>query len=327
MWDVSHTIDNAGRHFNTPVLDEFIRSWLSLFSHSPKAQLQWKDRTGHSMRTFSDTRWWSKWEVLDQLLVMYGDVKGFLEDNPDVGQATRTKLLAILNDPVKASLLQIELAAVIDVGSPLVKATYNLEGDGALVLQCYEQICTVINSIQAAHNPNVRAIAERISSGDRNTFQQLTDYAKACVQGAQTYFLQKIGGDLGELVEAFKAARLFSPQKIIEMQPAADAVDSLKAFPFLKKQETLDGLKEELPQYLAKASDISSEIDPVDWWGRHSADLSKWSAAARQVILVQPSSAAAERVFSILNQSFGDQQQRALEDYVEASVQLQYNHR
>ena len=33
----------------------------------------------------------------------------------------------------------------------------------------------------------------------------------------------------------------------------------------------------------------------------------RWSAAACQIVLVQPSSAAAERVFSILNQSFGDQ--------------------
>ena len=117
--------------------------------------------------------------MMDQLLVMYGDVKGFLDDKPDVGQATRTKLSAILNDPLKASLLQIELAAVIDVGNPLVKATYNLEGEGALVLKCYEQICTVVNSIHAAHYPNVRAIAKRISSGDRSTCHQLTDYAKA----------------------------------------------------------------------------------------------------------------------------------------------------
>ena len=72
--------------------------------------------------------------MMDQLLVMYGDVKGFLDDNPDIGRATRSKLL---NDPVKSSLLQIELAAIIDVGTPLVKATYNLEGDGAVVLKCY----------------------------------------------------------------------------------------------------------------------------------------------------------------------------------------------
>ena len=30
----SHTIDNAGHHFSTPILDEFIRSWLALCPQS-----------------------------------------------------------------------------------------------------------------------------------------------------------------------------------------------------------------------------------------------------------------------------------------------------
>ena len=99
------------------------------------------------MRTSSDTRWWSKWEVMDQLLVMFGDVKGFLENNDDIGPATRSKLLAIFNDQAKAACLQIELAAIIDAGTLLVKATYNLEGDGPLVLMCYETTSTVVHSI------------------------------------------------------------------------------------------------------------------------------------------------------------------------------------
>ena len=41
----SHTIDNAGRKFETPVLDEFISSWISLFSHSSTAQLAWQGHT------------------------------------------------------------------------------------------------------------------------------------------------------------------------------------------------------------------------------------------------------------------------------------------
>ena len=51
------------------------------------------------------------------------------------------------------------------------------------------------------------------------------------------------------------------------------------------------------------------------------------SSSARKVFLVQPLSAAAECVFSMLNRSFGDQQQNSLEDYVEATNMLQYNKR
>ena len=77
------------------------------------------------------------------------------------------------------------------------------------------------------------------------------------------------------------------------------------------------GLKEELPAYLAEVADISPSFSPLEWWKMHSAELPIWSAAASKVLLVQPSSAVSERVFSLLNASFGDQQECAFQDYLE----------
>ena len=87
------------------------------------------------MGGYSPTRWWSKWELIYQLLLQFGDVKPFLEENEDLGPATQQKLLGILTDPQKYALLKIELAAVVDCGEPFVKATYALEGDGAVALE------------------------------------------------------------------------------------------------------------------------------------------------------------------------------------------------
>ena len=53
--------------------------------------------------------------------------------------------------------------------------------------------------------------------------------------------------------------------------------------------------------------------------------LPNWASAARKVLLVQPSSAASERVFSLLKASFQEQQDGTLQDYLEASLMLQYN--
>ena len=64
----SHTIDNVGKHFEFRVLDTFAQYWVSLFSHSAAARLAWKARTGTAMRTYSPTRWWSKWEVMNLVL-------------------------------------------------------------------------------------------------------------------------------------------------------------------------------------------------------------------------------------------------------------------
>ena len=75
----SHTIDHVGDNFDTPILHEFDILWVSLFSHTPHARLLWRTRTGRSMHSYSQTRWWSRWEVYEQLLTYFGDVTPFLD--------------------------------------------------------------------------------------------------------------------------------------------------------------------------------------------------------------------------------------------------------
>ena len=72
---------------------------------------------------------------------------------------------------------------------------------------------------------------------------------------------------------------------------------------------------------------ISPEIDPLHWWKAHESALPQWAEATWKVLLLQPSSAAAERVFSLLSNSFSSRQDSSLEDYVELSVMMQYNNR
>ena len=70
----------------------------------------------------------------------------------------------------------------------------------------------------------------------------------------------------------------------------------------------LSRLKQELLTYMAKATDAGMDIELLTWWKKYASDLPYWSSAACKVALVQPSSAAAERVFSHLNCSFHSQQ-------------------
>jgi hypothetical protein len=55
--------------------------------------------------------------------------------------------------------------------------------------------------------------------------------------------------------------------------------------------------------------------------------LGMWWEAVRLVVLVQPSSAAAERVFSLLKNFWTVQQTRSLSDTIRASLFLAYNKR
>lgn len=45
----SHTLDLVGEKFKTPLLASFCSYWISLFSHSPKTKLLWKNQTGKSV--------------------------------------------------------------------------------------------------------------------------------------------------------------------------------------------------------------------------------------------------------------------------------------
>ena len=322
----SHTMDHVGDRFHTPTLDVFVSAWMMLFSHSPKARLCWSARTGRAVKSFSKTRWWSRWEVVNQLLELFGDVQPFLEQQDDLGPATRSRMLSILQDPCKKMYLKVEMAAVVDAGKQFVQATYNLEGNGPLVLYCYEQIEASAHAIQVRHFSNTDAVIRELSVGQpAHVAPQLKVYAENCVQPGFDYFLSRFHGELGGTLAAFKAARLFLPHKVCELQPDASSVDSLTAFPFLRNEALLSAMKSELPSYLASASGVAPDIDPVSWWKHHSADLSHWASAVRLVLLILPSSAEAERVFSLLTCSFGLNQDSALRDYVEVSLMLQYN--
>ena len=133
---------------------------------------------------------------MKQVMEYFGDIGPFLEANPELSRATRKKLLDILNDPQVKAHVQIELAAIVDGGEPFVKATYKLEGDGPLVLHCYEVLNTVATSIQISHYPNVHGIAQVLSKGSQAHFQQWVDYAKGCVEPGLQYFLDKFSNEL-----------------------------------------------------------------------------------------------------------------------------------
>ena len=141
------------------------------------------------------------------------------------------------------------------------------------------------------------------------------------MQPGQDYFLSKMSNELKCCCDAFKAAQLFVPHKLHEMQPTAAETDQLKSLPFLGNAHVLHNLKAELSSYLAAASSATASINTLEWWASHHE--AHWAAAVQVVSLVQPSSAAVERIFSILKYSFGPQQDNSLQDYVQSSLMLQ----
>ena len=101
-----------------------------------------------------------------------------------------------------------------------------------------------------------------------------------------------------------KAVRLFASCKVIRIRPDANAINSLKAFPFLNFSTIIAGLNSELSDYLACAAGVPSE---VQFWQQESRDLPTWCASFCKVLLIQPTSAAAESIFFSIVKQFWPQ--------------------
>ena len=79
--------------------------------------------------------------------------------------------------------------------------------------------------------------------------------------------------------------------------------------------------------YIAAATDVNPDINVLTWWEIHEQEIPNWAKACKKILLIQSSSATSERVSSLLENSFRDNQACAREDYIEASIMLQYNQR
>lgn len=89
-------------------------------------------------------------------------------------------------------LLQIELAAVVDAGKPMVESTYILEGDGTLTWQCYEQLLIIQNSIHGANLPNLTALSRDVSGGNVALAQQYHQYGIAAIRPGWEYLTNTV---------------------------------------------------------------------------------------------------------------------------------------
>jgi hypothetical protein len=68
-------------------------------------------------------------------------------------------------------------------------------------------------------------------------------------------------------------------------------------------------------------------FDIGNWWRAEGNAMPAFKYVLRAVLTNAPNSIPPERVFSILNDTFDDDQRTALADYMELSLMLQFNER
>ena len=86
-------------------------------------------------------------------------------------------------------------------------------------------------------------------------------------------------------------------------------------------------IKEIKPASERQDADGKDTFSLLDFWRANETHVPCFAYVLRAVLANSPNSVPPERVFSILNNTFGDDQDRALADYIELALQLQYNKR
>jgi len=141
-----------------------------------------------------------------------------------------------------------------------------------------------------------------------------------------------------QITKRLKRLRFCNPYVVRRLAAGGGGVDEdavVNAFNALGRLDAADipGLREELPRYIESAVQLpdTEAVDEVQhaemYWRGHYAVFPCVAKVVRLAYTYATSSAAAERVFSILKASFGRGQKEALGDYVSLSVMSQMNKR
>lgn len=271
------------------------------------------------------------------------------------------RVTKLLKDKDKSAKLRMELAAVAIVFERFITSTYLLEGDGPCALIAYDLIKRAHDELTGFASGDVgkwpaqeRAALEQVRDTTvviaRNAAQAqqlMTTTVKNVAAPALTYFHKTIFGLTNQApaaldlnIKLYKMARAMSPLSTKLLQPAWEDVYALmeltKSHLYFTPVER-QGMQLEWSQYLGLTADLGAEEDDgspnekmrraVLFWRTAAGTLPNLAKLARYCMLLACSSAAAERVFSVLKNSQSlVQMHHALEDYTEILCQRQYNH-
>jgi hypothetical protein len=307
---------------------------------------------------------YSIFEVAVYVARNYPYVDNFLATCP-YGDATIRNTLRVMTNATSRRTLLLELAVMVDVGTPLVRACYRVEGDGPVTLFAWETFQIVRNFLEAPPFVNVYRVLEAEfnckesdlppGSPKRVRWDALLDHARACVAPAFTYIARCERGELEPALAVLNAARLFNPYHIkgesfraghinAFLRDLCSHVPSLEAIRddmLVEVSEYVILAKDTLPQNPpapapegppAHAGDdhaAMADLDILQWWrtpGRAAA-LPFLFAGLKVTLLLHPNSGGPERVFSLVNSYVSAHQQRMYDETLKTQLMLQYNRR
>lgn len=260
---------------------------------------------------------------------LWGDVCTFLHGlDEDVCTKSLKKIRTLLHESY--GRLVVELSVIAELGHPLVVATYKLEADGPVVFEAYRIISETVTAVETSSLPQTISVISELAAKGKTLLEkaELALYANTLFTKVKAYLHSVLGDDLSIPLAAFKAVRILHPFRAFSLKITDAHVDSLAIIPCIKNNPQLIAqLKQQRASYLVSAEDVELKIDIQDWWKQNHSQFPAWGQAFKIALTLAPSSASAERVFSILQWILSDRQESMLDDQIELALMLNYNSR
>lgn len=239
------------------------------------------------------------------------------------------------------------LALISDFGLGIVKTCYVLEGDGFLSVICYDMWQNMLLNGKKVvgdrdHIPVSPLVSEVCVNLTDNVEQQNRLLYETVEKGRR--ILSKLEQDTRERLYSqigiWRACRIFNYHYVATQTIPALIIELniLQVLPRVKEMN--DNLLTHLKDYhsVAREAYQNLEVDeeegirhqpsPEDlwiFWTTRSNVLTSWYLAAADVALYMTSSACSERIFSLYQGMFSEEQESIIEDRREASVMLRFN--
>ncbi len=155
-------------------------------------------------------------------------------------------------------------------------------------------------------------------------------YVHTIVDPTMDYWKQTIEVKKGAQLERMKTVRIFNPLHVLGNKISESDIDGLKIFEFYEHPEIraqIVVMKTEFTRYQTLADSIKSfeerkdrqvkdTFDLSDWWKSNCATLPGFTYVLREVMANSPNSFPPERLFSIFNATYDDDQKRSHTDSV-----------
>ena len=233
----------------------------------------------------------------------------------------------------------LQHALFTDAGKRLLQITYMLEGDGALdadtgepaflAVQVSEQVDLATTHASSILSGVSTVELDKICSqltANPTAAAALSSNTRAMLAPAFKYMDDQLRDHYGELVGVFRCLRILNP--VVAAADDGKAVLALnKLKPKLVSSADISDLRTEWPAYKAAAQAFNASQPAWSFWvtQKDLGQLPGFFQLACRARLLLPSSAAAERVFSLLKHHFNDLQYGAYQDYRECAMLTGYN--